>query len=243
MKTRLLLLLITLVMMQVNLKAAYYSYLPYSITQPNHEVINCYVSGDEYYNWLHDQDGYTIIQAPDGYYYYGISAGDTVRPSQYKVNEVNPTEVGLEKWVKISDTEYKNRRTTFQESAGTAIDAPSSGTLNNIVVYIRFSDDTEFTNTRQFFDNKFNLVPGVSLQSYYSEVSYNQLTVSSTHYPACAMTTNLSYQDYHARSYFQPYNATTNLAGYSNERRLYHAFQKHLLMTPGDFRRQYENLS
>jgi len=33
------------------------------------------------------------------------------------------------------------------------------------------------------------------------------------------------------------------LAGYSNERRLYHAFQKHLLMTPGDFRKQYENLS
>ncbi len=228
MKTRLLLLLITLVMMQVNIRAAYYSFLPYSITQPNHEIINCYVSGDEYYNWLHDHEGYTIIQAPDGYFYYGISAGDTVRPSQYKVNEVNPAEVGLEKWAKISDSEYKNRKTTFQEAAGNTNDAPSSGTLNNIVVYIRFSDDTEFTDTRQFFDNKFNLVPGVSLQSYYSEVSYSQLTVSSTQYPACAMTTNLSYQDYHARSYFQPYNATTNPAGYSNESE--RTFREHSLL-------------
>ena len=217
MKTRILILLIALLLTNVKLEAAYYSYLAYSITQPDNKEVKCFVSGDEFYNWLHDQDGYTIIQAADGYYYYGISDGTTVQPSKFKAGEANPSLAGLEKWVKISETEYKTRRTSFEQAPASPNRAPSAGTLNNIVVYIRFSDDTEFTNTRQFFDDKFNLVTGVSLLSYYSEVSYNQLSIPSTHYPECAMTTNLSYTDNHQRNYFQPYNATTNPAGYANE--------------------------
>ena len=217
MKTRLLFLLFALVLTSVKLEAANYSYLSYTITQPDNQSLNCFVSGDEYYNWLHDQEGYTIVQAADGYFYYGVSDGTTVRPSQYKAGEINPEAAGLQKWAKISETEYKLRRTSFEQAPASPNRAPSTGILNNIVVYIRFSDDTEFANTRQFFDDKFNLVTGVSLLSYYSEASYNQLSIPSTHYPECAMTTNLSYVDSHQRNYFQPYNATTNPAGYANE--------------------------
>jgi M6 family metalloprotease-like protein len=218
MKTRLLLLLIALVMTQTNLKAAYFNNLPYTIHQPDNETINCFVSGDEFYNWIHDQEGYTIIQAPDGYYYYGYADDQTIKPSKYKVNKANPVEVGLVKWAKIPESAYKSRRIAFEEAAGgNPARAASTGALNNIVVYIRFSDDTEFTNTRQFFDDKFNLVSGTSLKSYYSEVSYTQLTINSTNYPECPMTTNLSYQDTHPRAYFQPYNATTNPTGYDDE--------------------------
>ncbi|NTW24928.1 MAG: M6 family metalloprotease domain-containing protein, partial [Lentimicrobium sp.] len=69
------------------------------------------------------------------------------------------------------------------------------------------------------YDNLFNQPTGVSLKTYYNEVSYNQFTIGSTHYPDCAMTTNYSYTDSHPRSYFEPYNATTNPTGYTDSQR------------------------
>ena len=190
---------------------------PYQVQQPDGAIINCFISGDEYFNWLHDADGYTIIQAADGYYYYGIRQGDIVVPSSYKVSEVNPESVGLRKWAKISNAEYRRIKNNQLTDGGASVTAPHTGTMNNIAVYIKFSDDSEFTTTRQTYDDLFNMPTGVSLKSYYTEVSYNLFTISSTHYPACAMTTNLSYTDSHPRSYFQPYNATTNPNGYSND--------------------------
>lgn len=32
---------------------------PYKIVQPNGSEIDCFVSGDEYYNWIHDDRGFT----------------------------------------------------------------------------------------------------------------------------------------------------------------------------------------
>lgn len=199
------------------LLANYFSFLPYTITQPDGEVINCFVSGDEYFNWLHDKDGYTIIQSRDGYFYYGEVSGDSVAATSYKVNSVNPADVGLKKWAKISLREYEKNRAFYDLKPLKKVlkTAPHGGALNNIVVYIRFSDDTEFTTTRQSMDDKFNLNPGVSLKTYFADVSYNQLIVSSTHYPVCELTTNYSYQDINPRSYYQPYNETTNPIGYN----------------------------
>lgn len=202
-------------------RADYFEKLPYTITQPDGKTISCFVSGDEFFNWIHDQEGYTIIQAPDGYYYYAEQNGDLIKPSIYLVNSVNPASVGLIKWTKISKKEYQRRYDVMfsYKKAGKSgpENAPASGTLNNLVVYIRFSDDNEFTTIRQAFDDKLNPATGVALKSYYKEVSFNNLTISSTHYPACALTTNLSYQDLHSRNYFQPYNATTNPTGYNGD--------------------------
>lgn len=199
-------------------EAAYFERLPYTITQPNGKTINCFVSGDEFFNWLHDAEGYTIIQAANGYYYYAIQDGDLVKPSEYIANTVNPASVGMRKWTKISESEYYRRRDEMfkykTKGKSASIKAPHAGTLNNLVIYIRFSDDAEYTTTRQVYDSKFNMLTGSSLYSYYKEVSYDNLNISSTHYPYCALTTNLSYQDSHPRNYFQPYNATTNPNGY-----------------------------
>lgn len=199
----------------LNIYANYFKNLPYTITQPNGEVINCFVSGDEFFNWLHDKDGYTIIQADDGYYYYAEKKNGVIVSTTHKVNKVVPSVVGLTKWTKISAESYSSRRQALSAPEIPISPAPHSGTINNIVVYIRFSDDIEFTTPRQTFDDKLNPSTGNSLKSYYQEVSYNQLTINSTHYPACALNTNFSYQDTHARGYFEPYNATTNNIGYS----------------------------
>ncbi len=219
MKKRALLISVLLLILTI-VRAAYFEKIPYTITQPDGKTISCFVTGDEFYNWIHDDKGYTIIQAPDGYYYYAEQNGDLLQPSKYLVNSVDPASVGLSKWAKISKTEYQRRHDAMfsykKESKTGPSKAPLSGTMNNLVVYIRFSDDAEFTTPRQDYDNIFNPTTGVSLKSYFKEVSYDKLTISSTHYPACALTTNLSYKDTHPRSYFEPYNATTNPTGFNS---------------------------
>jgi M6 family metalloprotease-like protein/uncharacterized protein (TIGR02145 family) len=204
-------------------KAAYFENLPYTIKQPDGTTIDCFVTGDEFYNWIHDVNGYTIIQAPDGYFYYAEQDGDLVKPSKYLVNSVDPASVGLSKWIKISKPEFERRKSERDRYLVGITEpeyAPQTGTFNNLVIYIRFSDESEFTVTRQTYDNSFNPESGVSLKSYFKEVSYNNLTISSTHYPACNPATNLSFQDSHPRAYFQPYNESTNPIGYTNDTEL-----------------------
>ncbi|MDP1623118.1 MAG: M6 family metalloprotease domain-containing protein [Bacteroidales bacterium] len=215
MKSKSILLSVVLIINVLIAGAANFRFLPHTITQPDGAVINCFVSGDEYFNWLHDQEGYTIIQANDGFYYYGIISGDSVAPTGWLAGKTNPEQVGLAKWAKISQAKYDQRRAFYTENTDHSGKAPHTGILNNLVVYIRFNDDTEFTTTRQAYDNKFNTPTGNSLKSYYNEVSYSSLTISSTHYPECVMTTNYSYQDFHDRNYFEPYNATSNPGGYN----------------------------
>jgi M6 family metalloprotease-like protein len=230
MKKLLLLLLLSAFVFAPFAKAAFVTNQPYQVTQPDGNVINCFVSGDEYFNWLHDADGYTIIQASDGYYYYGIRQNDVVVPTQYKVNQVDPRSVNLPKWAKVSKQEYQRRKSNYTANYdnNTSVNAPHLGTMNNISIYIKFSDDTEFTTTRQSYDDLFNLSAGNSLKSYFNEVSYTQFTISTTGYPACAMTTNYSYTDTHPRSYFEPYNATTNPNGYNGDSE--RTFREHTLL-------------
>jgi len=201
----------------IEANAAYVENQPYQITQPDGTVIDCFVSGDEFFDWLHDADGYTIIQSEDGYFYYAVSDKGRIVPSEYRVETVNPESAGLTKWVKIPKEEYLRRKMEFEVADNRSNRAPHQGTMNNLVIYIKFSDDTEFTTIRQTFDNTFNQATGSSVKNFYNEVSYNMLDLSSTHYPECAMTTNLSYTDSHPRSYFEPYNATTNPNGYNGE--------------------------
>ena len=195
--------------------AANFKFLPYTVKQPDGAAINCFVSGDEYFNWLHNKDGYTIIQGSDGFFYWGVVSGDIVIPTNLRADRTDPTAEGLTKWAKISLSEYNQRKALYTENIDQSVMAPHTGTMNNLAVYIRFNDDPEFTTTRQAYDTKFNYPTGSSLKSYYNEVSYNTFIISTSHYPDCPLTTNFSYKDTHDRSYFEPYNATTNPGGYN----------------------------
>ena len=67
-----------------------------TLTQPNGEVIHCFASGDEYYNYLHDANGFTIVQDESGYYVYATKDTEgKVIPTSYIVNSVDPATVGL----------------------------------------------------------------------------------------------------------------------------------------------------
>ena len=94
--------------------SAYLRDIPIIVYQPDGTEINCYATGDEYYSWLHDGDGYTIIQSQsDGYYYFAKAVSGTLLPTDIRVDSMSPDKTRLEQWVGITVDEYRTRRAKF----------------------------------------------------------------------------------------------------------------------------------
>ena len=194
---------------------------PVTLTQPNGAVLRCFVSGDEYFNWIHDAAGYTIIPDPNtGYYTYAVLEDGVPRASQYVVGGVDPAAAGLQRNALPRRDKIVQMLEAFPgppvETADELHNAPRTGTINNLVVFIRFSGETDFPAAIGTYDAAFNSATSGanSMRNYFQEASYTQLTTSSTFYPAQNQTYTVSFQDPYARSYYQPYNVTTNPNGY-----------------------------
>lgn len=199
--------------LSINAFAIYVEKLPYSITQPDGTKIDCFITGDEFGGMIHDKDGYSLLKnEKDGWWYYAETINDKAACSKYVVGKVNPLEKELKKGIHSFDKEFydnvtKHRKENigkFSVSGGILKSASimSSGTIQTLVIFIRFNGMSEFYNNRDYYSPFFNSTSGQSLKSYFQEASYNQLDVTSTFYPTCASNTNLSYMDTYDRSYY-----------------------------------------
>ena len=214
-------LLVSLFVANTSVLAAPMVGVPVQVTQPDGTTLDCFASGDEYYNWLHDAEGYTIIQDHStGYYVYANLVDGKLVPTGYIPGRVDPADAGLAPYLNppaetIEELVGPARSAVMEKLRAFA--APTNGTITNLVVFIRFAGESEFTTPTTTYSNMLNsLVPGYnSLRNYFLEVSYNAVTVNSNLYPIPGITI-LSYQDTHARNYFQPYDASTNPDGYSD---------------------------
>jgi len=203
-----------------NLLAGPIHFEPQKLKQPNGTILNCFASGDEYYNWLHDSLGYTIIQdQSNGFYVYAMLQDGDLLPSKFVPGIDDPEKSGLKPWLKRPfekvKEDFANRYKRYTND-DLEKNAPTTGTINNLVVFIRFSDNLEFTDEFSLYDGIFNNTNGVSLRNYFSEVSYGALQVISTFYPVPTSSTILSYQDSYPRAYYEPYSVT-NPDGYTSE--------------------------
>lgn len=212
---------VLILLSQFLLTAAPVNKLPYQISQPNGQTYNVFVSGDEFFNYLHDEAGYTIIQEQDGYFYYALrNTKGGVIASDFIYGTVDPKTHGIPTHVKISKEKYlekvKNKQVAVLKSAPDDAYTFDADTLNNIVIYIQFADDSDYKLSRSDYDEKFNAPNEVSLYNYYKEVSYEQLNIISTHFPKTETDKNLAYVAPQSRSFFQPFNATTNTSGYKD---------------------------
>ena len=207
----------------INVHAAYLRDVPVTVNQPDGTVLNCFASGDEFFNYLHDKDGYTIIQHPQtGYYVYAEVRDGHLAATEFVAGQHDPASKGLQPYALISPEEWRARRRAWEvpDMRPQSRDA-NHGTLNNIAIFIRFSDDGQFTNSYTDIDNMFNDVStnAVSMRSYFRANSYNAIDIPTTFYPGHSGTTIIDYQDIYPRSYYQPYNASTNPNGYLDENR------------------------
>ena len=191
------------------------------VTQPDGQIIHCFASGDEFYNYLHDANGFTIVKGEGGYYCYAMhdSQGEVVA-SPYRVNSVNPAEVGLQTYVKISEKAYQERRQARLQHIK-PIKRPADrelnhGQYNNLVVFIRFAGNTYHSTPFSTVDSMFNAsnYESISLQNYFHHASYNQLDLRSFFYPEPDGETILSYEDIHPKEYYMPFDPVTNPIGY-----------------------------
>lgn len=205
-------------------QAAYLKDIPRSVVQPNGDTLHCFATGDEFYNYLHDAEGYTIVQDVNtGYYVYAVRSGEEILPSHHIAGRANPVALGLERRVTISGEAWKaraeSRLANVPQLTRTRFQNRNRGHINNLVVFIRFSGDNNLTTPYSSVVNMFNdstTASTNSMYNYFKAASYNTLSITSSFYPAASGNTILSYQDNYTRDYYMPYSAT-NTIGYSSE--------------------------
>lgn len=65
-------------------EAALLRNVPVKVKQPDGVVLECLASGDEFYNWLHDKEGYTIVRsAATGFLVYADKLDGKLVPTAF----------------------------------------------------------------------------------------------------------------------------------------------------------------
>ena len=218
-------------------QAAFLKNVPVTIVQPSGDSIHVFATGDEYFYRIHDANDFTIIRdGTTGSYVFATLSEDVLVPTGFVVGQTDPSLTNLQPGICISPLKWKQLRQEFWENTpakpdlgGGSLLPSTSGTINNIVVFIRFSDQTAYTSSISGYNNMFNTnTSGAnSMYNYFKEVSYNSLFITSGFYPTQSGSVVVSYQDSHPRNYYVPYNATTNPIGYQSSQR---ASREHALL-------------
>jgi M6 family metalloprotease-like protein len=203
------------------LRAAYIEKMPITLIQPNGDTLHCYATGDDYYQWLHDEKNYTIIlDNHTGYYVYANLADGLLIPTSL-IPGIDHPEMTLIPGLNITPEKMLALRKFMEDQVPERVmttRGPNKGKMNNIVIFIRFSDDSEFTTLFSDVDQKFNdssTVEAVSVYNYVKNVSYQQMYVLTHFYPVPNGSQILSYQDIFPRDYYLPYSEV-NQNGYQN---------------------------
>ena len=98
-----------------NAHAAYLRNIPMTVSQPDGTILHCFASGDEYFNYLHDSDGYTIMIHPQtGYYVYAEKREGKLVATNYIAGVHNPASKGLEPYALISPEEWMAKRQAWE---------------------------------------------------------------------------------------------------------------------------------
>ena len=208
-----------LLLLSVPIKAHWLENIPQTITQSNGQVIHCFATGDQYAHRLHDKNNYTIVlNVDDGDFYYAEKFGDKLRPSIHKVGIADPVREGIVPGLMVNKSIYETKKEYYEQhmSHRHGRDAPTSGNLIQLNIFIRFADDPPFPNSREYYDIPFNSMEEPSIRDYFYEVSYGTLTVDTYHYPPSILGSNTSYVDEHNRGYYSPYS-DSNTEGYESE--------------------------
>jgi hypothetical protein len=61
---------------------------PVLVQQPDGAELSILASGDEFHNWLHDKENFTIVQNDQGYYVYARQDGEKVAATDWIVGAI-----------------------------------------------------------------------------------------------------------------------------------------------------------
>ena len=75
----------------ITINAAPFKNVEKILIQPDGTELHCYASGDEFYSRLHDKDGYTIVQAENGFFVYAtMNEQGEIIATQYIAGKTDP---------------------------------------------------------------------------------------------------------------------------------------------------------
>lgn len=217
--------LLLVIFMAGSILAAPLKNVPCTIMQPNGEVIHCFASGDEYFNYYHDANGYTIIINPETRYYtYAVKRGNEIVPSEFVVGQTDPTTKATLVPGFLGNSEQIMARRVAEErrirqNAPALTRTMNHGRMNNLVVFISFAGDTNFVDNFTTVENMFNDTTSessLSMKNYFQHASYNQFTIHSHFFPAPNGNVIVSYHDIHPKGYFKTVQQDPTW-GYSDE--------------------------
>lgn len=204
---------------------SYSSYVkdyPIELQQPDGSIINCLISGDEYYQRVYTEDNYTVIRDKNtGYYVYAVlennklqSSGIIVGNDISKNSKIIPGIDIPEKDIIEIRKEIKSKRPKDiiykqnDNKSGTTL------TMNIITVFIKFADSDEFNSPFSTYYNMYNSTTSSSAYTYFKDASHGELDVLAAFYPQPEGDVVASYTDIYPRSYYCPYDENTNPNGY-----------------------------
>jgi hypothetical protein len=126
---------------------------PVTIVQPNGDTLQCFVSGDEFFHRLHDADGYTIVRnTTTGEFVYATLVEGDLAPTTLLVGHNDPRSAGLTANLMPDALHLKQLHDAWKVPEKYLPPAPKTsgrnhGTMNNVVIFIRFSDETTCTSS------------------------------------------------------------------------------------------------
>lgn len=215
--------LFVLIFNTLNIFAAPLKNVERIMIQPNGDTLVCYASGDEFYNRLHDINGFTIVQNEEGYFVYADKNADNqIVATEYIAGRVDPSAVGLQPGIIISKEEYQRKVKAMRLDEYRAWKQNhrdgelNHGLFSNLTVFIRFNGDAEIQTPASTVNAMFNgnSDEDESMRKFYKQFTYNQLYINSHFYPEFNGEQIMSYEDIYPRNYYRPYNAGSNPTGY-----------------------------
>lgn len=203
--------------------------LPTTVSQPNGEELNLFVSGDEYFNYLHDAAGNIIMQNYDtGYYTYAQIENDKVVAGEVIVTNtlgegaspINPSTIIFNDIPKdyiqnvCENSPLNNNTEMLLSSRGLVNERKThpflNETVNNIVIFIDFPDVTFNSSLdAEYFNNILNTNDN-SLKSWFDTASYGKTSLVSHLYPTPNGNMLATYTDIYPRTTYQVHHKDAN---------------------------------
>jgi len=217
-----------------NAHAVYVEQMPIYKIQPNGDTAHFFVTGDECYHRFHDANNYTIVQAISGWWVYALPAADKgIQPSAYPVGTVDPATLNITPGLDITYDQWLQRRHYWDIPEQYRVEKPKTSGRNhgdfcNLVIFIRFADDTPYSRSLSNVDHMFSdssSENAVSVYNYFRHASYNKISIRTHYAPTPNGDSILSYRCPHPRDYFMPYTEDNPIGYYGSDERRSREFE------------------
>lgn len=164
---------------------------PFDVTQPDGTTVTLYIRGNEYFHWLEDVNGYTVVRQVDTFLYAKLDSNQQLAPTQWMVGKVDPKAAGLTKRLLPPPGVIQQNVAAVEGAQGDSmggVAASPAGSRKNVVILMRWADHLNRTlpspaDYGVFFNAVGGdpvLAPTGSIRDVYLENSYGAFAIDST---------------------------------------------------------------